>query len=292
VPGLIRGNEAQSGLGTVGSRSPTGTASSPDSSSSQSNGAPEPSHVAGIMGFMADPTSEGARLVETGARPPAGGQPSGRNGSIRLPAANTPIFQDDDLSEARIPARMETSAAAAQLPRSVFLPYVELFLERLYPVFPVLERHAILTALQDPLLERHPLHPSFYCFLAALSAATIVQLNVTGPLSDFDTHQASGAAGIMPLSWSAEFFVAESLRTRHDGDFIECADEYTILSSFFLFAYYGNMERSRPAWYYLREAIGFALSMGLDDPEAYHLLDTATQQRRRRLVWLLFVTER
>ena len=206
------------------------------------------------------------------------------NDTIRVPAASTPIFQHDDLSEARIPAWVEASAAAAQLPRSVFLPYVELFLDRLYPVFPVLERHAILAALQDSLLD--PLLPSFYCFLAALSAATIVQLNVTGP-SDFDNYRASGA-----VACSAELFVAESLRTRQNGDFIECADEYTILSSFFLFAYYGNMERSRTAWYYLREAIGFALSMGFDDPETYHGLDTATKQRRQRLFWLLFVTER
>ena len=280
--GLI---EAQSGLGSLSS---TTSASSLHSSSSQSNGAPETPHVAGIMGIMADPLSDGACVVEARGPSPAGGRAPGMNDTIRVPAANTPIFQDDDLGEARIPAWMETSAAAAQLPRSVFLPYVELFLERLYPVFPVLERHTILAALQDPPLD--PLLPSFYCFLTALSAATIVQLNVTGPLSGFDGSQGSGAT--MPLFCSAELFVAESLRTRQDGDFIECADEYTILASFFLFGYYGNMERSRAAWYYLREAIGFALSLGFDDPDTYLGLDTATKQRRQRLFWLLFVTER
>jgi hypothetical protein len=129
-----------------------------------------------------------------------------------------------------------------------------------------------------------------YCFLTALSAAVIVQLNVTESLSGLNSQALNPE--MMPLSCSASFFARESLRARGDCDFIECADEYTTLSSFFLFAYYGNMEQSRSAWYYLREAISFALSLGLDDPETYLGLDAETHQRRRRLFWLLFVTER
>lgn len=238
--------------------------------------------------MMTEPPSGVACLFEHGGPSPPGLGP-GLNNTANLPTATTPIF-DGSLSEAQTPAWMGDSAATGQLPRSVFLPYVNLFLERLYPIFPVLERHTLLIALQEPPLEPQPIPPSIYCFLAALSAATIVQLNVTGPLPGFDGQEP--AAGAMPLSYPAQLFVAESLRTRRDCDFIECADEYTILSSFFLFAYYGNMERHRSAWYYLREAIGFALSLGLADPETYLGLNTETQQFRRRLFWLLFVTER
>jgi hypothetical protein len=240
---------------------------------------------------MTEPSSDEGFLVNNVGPPQAAASPgSGTNDTIILPTANTTTF-DGDLTGARTLAWMDSSVTADQLPRSVFLIYVELFLERLYPVFPVLDRHTILTALQDPRLENHPISPSMYCFLAALSAAVIVQLNVAGsPLLDFDSQAFNPE--MMPLPYSAHFFAAESLRIRRECDFIEYADEYTVLSSFFLFAYYGNMEQSRSAWYYLREAIGFALSMGLDEPETYLGLDPEMQQRRRRLFWLLFVTER
>ncbi|PNY29703.1 sucrose utilization protein SUC1, partial [Tolypocladium capitatum] len=55
---------------------------------------------------------------------------------------------------------------------------------------------------------------------------------------------------------------------------------------------YGNLDQSRSAWYYLREAIGLAQSLGVDDASSYVGLDAETQQRRRRLFWLLFITER
>jgi hypothetical protein len=210
-----------------------------------------------------------------------------------IPPSNT-FSGDPSLSGTWTGAWMENpiNITADQLPRSVFVTYVELFLERLYPVFPVVDPNALRAALQeDPLVAPHPIPPSVYCFLTALSAAVIVQLNVDAPLPGFDS-QPLGPEGMVPVSYSAHVLASESLRARRECNFIECADEYTILTSFFLFAYYGNMERSRSAWYYLRESIGFALNLGLGEPETYLGLDTETQQRRRRLFWLLFVTER
>ena len=46
------------------------------------------------------------------------------------------------------------------------------------------------------------------------------------------------------------------------------------------------------AWYYLREAIGFALSMDLDREESYKGHEIEDQERKRLTYWLLFITER
>lgn len=73
---------------------------------------------------------------------------------------------------------------------------------------------------------------------------------------------------------------------------MEAADELTVLTSFFLFAYYGNMDQPRSAWYYLREAISFALSLRMGEESSYSGLNIETAQRHRRLYWLLFITER
>lgn len=179
--------------------------------------------------------------------------------------------------------------------RECFKPYVELFFNRLYAVFPVIEKQSLLELLEAPHLQTQPLPSTIYAFLAALSAAVIVQLGLCDPeLSQTDgfESQQSPQSGFVPSALSPELLIVECLETRKEESFIEEADDWTILSSFFLFAYYGNCELPRSAWYYLREAIGFAQSLGLDDPDMYPTLDLKVCQNRRLLFWLLFVTER
>lgn len=175
---------------------------------------------------------------------------------------------------------------------SIYLSHVELFFERLYPVFPVIDKTHILSLLQSEDLSQ-PLPSGFAAFLAALSAAVIVQLN----LVDVQTLESPldaphGLLGSGDQSFSAPFFVSQCLEARRSQDFVENANEWTVLTSFFLFAYYGNLNQSRLAWYYLRESIGFAQMLGMDDPEFYVGIDAKTSQRCRRLFWLLFISER
>ncbi|KAL2204387.1 hypothetical protein CC79DRAFT_1360260 [Sarocladium strictum] len=210
---------------------------------------------------------------------------------------STPIISPDLVKTGNLNNGSWLSAIAPPqlLDRSCFIPYVQQFFDRLYAVFPVVERDQLLDIVTNPHMHGQPLPPSIYTFLTALSAAVTVQLN----LSDEDTF---GAAGSVPIiseegpvaspSLSPDLLIAQCLETRRNEGFIENADEWTILTSFFLFAYYGNCDQPRSAWYYLREAIGFAQSLGLDDPDMYVMLDPKTAQRRRLLFWLLFVTER
>ncbi|CAM1501426.1 Fc.00g105880.m01.CDS01 [Cosmosporella sp. VM-42] len=185
------------------------------------------------------------------------------------------------------------------LPRSTFLPYVQVFFERLYPVFPVVDREWLLTLLQSDEDEEQPLPAGLYSFLAALSAAVIVQLNVReigAPDTQTSTCNDCNKEALTILTFqptfSGHFFMTQCLQARQQQDFIEDPDEWTILTSFFLFAYHGNLDQSRSAWYYLREAIGFIQVLRLDEPDVYADLDSETSQRRRRLFWLLFITER
>ena len=183
-----------------------------------------------------------------------------------------------------------------KLPRATFIPYIKLFFERLYPVFPVLDQESILT--EDT--PSDPQHASWdnYALLTSLAAAVTVQLNIVST---------AGASPSRPHGWSsleyssiekaqdtfsADFWVHQTLQARSQWDFMSDPSEATIMTSFFLFQYYGNRNQSQRAWYYLREAIGFAIAIGLDDQEAYDNLEPRTSQRRCRLFWLLFITER
>ncbi|KAF4336688.1 amylase cluster transcriptional regulator [Fusarium beomiforme] len=217
---------------------------------------------------------------------------------------STPKRLRFDLSESGVWASGDGVEAYFQpsllmLPRSTFLPYVHTFFQRLYPVFPVVDKEYLLALLQSDEHQEQPLPIGLYSFLAALSAAVIVQLNVEdlGNLeaqsSTFDDigNSPRPSSDLRP-AFSPQFFVSQCMQARQQRDFIQEPDEWTVLTSFFLFAYHGNLNQSQLAWYYLREAIGFIEALGLDESNTYKGLDMETAQRRCRIFWLLFITER
>ena len=186
-----------------------------------------------------------------------------------------------------------------------FRSYIHVFLARLYPVFPVVDKDELYSLLQSIECGERPFPLGLYACLAALSAAVMVQLNVAGAEHDassleradsnsFDwpAEEGSPSQTNSPPSMSAQFFADQCLDARRRLGFIESCDEWTVLTSFFLFAYYGNLCQSQSAWYYLRETIGFLQALRLDEEESYIGLETTTAQRRRRLFWLVFITER
>ncbi|KAJ6437742.1 amylase cluster transcriptional regulator AmyR [Purpureocillium lavendulum] len=182
-----------------------------------------------------------------------------------------------------------------QLPRAFFEPYVRLFIDRLYPIFPVLDCQCLMRLVHADQGLARPLTRAEYALLTSLSAGVVMQLNIEdlpGPASAGHDAETTASTPLTQSPSSAQFFASQCLQARQGYSFIEEADEWTVMTSFFLFAYYGNLDQSRSAWYYLREAIGLAQSLGVDDPELYADWDTNTQQRRLRLFWLLFITER
>lgn len=172
---------------------------------------------------------------------------------------------------------LETQPALPRIPNERFLPYIQLFFNHLFPIQPIIDRSVYL----DPALydKSSCLGSETYALLCALSAATIVQLNATAELPSFQTPE-------------AEVLIKECLRARLRFDYIGRPTTTTIMTSFFMFAFYGNDEKAEKAWHYLQESISFTECLDMDDERAYDELDPIEAQWRRRLYWLLFVTER
>lgn len=79
---------------------------------------------------------------------------------------------------------------------------------------------------------------------------------------------------------------------RQEFDILDYPDCTTLLTSFFLFAAYGNLNKPQHALFYLHQAISFAFMLGLHDENTYAGLLHPEAEQRRRIYWLLFITER
>ncbi|KAI9711179.1 MAG: hypothetical protein M1820_002166 [Bogoriella megaspora] len=174
-------------------------------------------------------------------------------------------------------------AVGVRLPSESFIPYVQLFFEHLYPIMPVLDREYWL---ESGVLSSHTALPSEqYLLLCSLSAATIVQLDAASQAPQVGGNYGDSEA-------AAQVFAKECLRERHNVEYVDNPTELTVMTSFFLFAYFGNLEKSEKAWYYLQETISFAQVMELDNESKMATLEPMESLWRRRQFWLLFVTEK
>jgi hypothetical protein len=155
---------------------------------------------------------------------------------------------------------------------------------RLYPVWPIVAVEEVIASLQ-----RDGEDLETYALANAVGAATMAQLKLDGPKSsaDADIHDKVTAAMMEAESQRAR--VALELRQGHGA-----AASLTMLRvSFFLHIYHENQAPGGvKSLLYLREAITLAQIMGLHRAAAYAYLPPSDQRMRRRILWLLFVTER
>lgn len=173
-----------------------------------------------------------------------------------------------------------SEALPPRLPSDSFFPYIRLFYDHMFSIMPIIDRNIYL----DPAIYTNASQASsdVYCFLCSICAATIVQLDESIPQP----------APLQPGRRTDDLFADECLRERKTFDYIESASTLSIMTSFFLFAYYGNHEKHSKAWHYLQESITSAENLNMDDESSYAKLDPIEAQWRRRLYWLLFITER
>ena len=164
-----------------------------------------------------------------------------------------------------------------RLPPIVLLPFLEMFFDHLFPIMPVLDRELYLNSI----CHQDSISSDQYCLLTAVSAVTIVQLNLTIAFVE------QSIPGL-----SAGLLVEQCLQERNRYEYIDEPTTSTVLTSFFLFGYYGNMEKHNKARHHLHEAISFAEVVGLDDETHLSQLSVGEGQWCRRVFWLLFVTER
>ncbi|KAI6777999.1 amylase cluster transcriptional regulator AmyR [Emericellopsis cladophorae] len=148
-----------------------------------------------------------------------------------------------------------------------------LYFDRLYPVFSVLDGHQLdSTASCDQ-----------YALVSSLSAAITAQLNLVDPSTINRPSSSSASSALCSSATSMEqhhlpgqVWADHALQARQAWDYMSAPTESTIMTSFFLFVYHDNVKQPQKAGYYLREAIGFALALALDDPDTGSVLLRST----------------
>lgn len=86
--------------------------------------------------------------------------------------------------------------------------------------------------------------------------------------------------------------LTEAVEARKASNYSEFPTTMSVTTSFFLFGCYFCLEKHNTAYYYLREATTLALLLGMNQEDSYTCTDEVEAVLKRRLYWLLFVTER
>jgi hypothetical protein len=90
-----------------------------------------------------------------------------------------------------------------------------------------------------------------------------------------------------------KLLIQETLRVRKSYDYIEAPTMWSVITSFFLFGSHFCLDKQNTAWFHLREATTLAQLLGMHMESFYQTSgDIIENARKRRLYWLLFVTER
>ncbi|KAL2827987.1 hypothetical protein BDW59DRAFT_178946 [Aspergillus cavernicola] len=196
------------------------------------------------------------------------------------PTPSLAISQSSESSAGKSELSISTSPpsnAERRISSTVLGAHVGLFLQHLYPIMPVID-HKLMADCANP----EALHPRRYAYLVALSAATHLQLNL-----DIGEYESSGNNII-----SGQDLIQEAVRTVCEYDPLESPHLDTLLTMFFLFCAYGNLNKSDYAWHYLSQAISFLQILKIDREAVYVGLPPAEVEVLRRVYWLIFITER
>lgn len=151
---------------------------------------------------------------------------------------------------------------------------------------PVFQADEVLRDSANP----EELSPPRYAFLVAMCAATHIQLKLDGNERTDVTEDGMRPEGQALMSGDA--LLSEAVRARQQYDPIEYSNIDNLLTSFFLFAAYGNLDQQNYAWFYLTQSVALANTIGLHRESTYAKFGSSEAEERRRIFWLLFVTER
>lgn len=188
---------------------------------------------------------------------------------------------------------MVESASGHTLPHpgrlspQILLAHVNIYLKYLFPIMPVVRGEEVRLDSQQP----EGLSSKRYAFLVSLCAATHIQLKLDGE------NPVGNAVGLQSLGddyslVSGEELLFEAVRARQECDPIEEICLETLLTSFFLFACFGNMDKQNHSWFYLCQSTSMVFTLGLHCERTYVEFNVEEAEERRRVFWLLFITER
>lgn len=185
-----------------------------------------------------------------------------------------------DISPTTSSAESGATESKSRTPVSSLIVRLCIFRLRLFPVWPILDaEHVIGSLLRDPT------DIETYTLANAVCAAIIAQLKL--PFEGrTDDHDPATAA-----SMAAECQRAKALL--QIGDNNPEMNLNMLQISFFQHIYHENLSPGgSKSLLFLREAITIAQIMGLHRKSLYNSLPAEESQMRRRILWLLFVTER
>jgi hypothetical protein len=174
-----------------------------------------------------------------------------------------------------LPASPAAGAFTANVPLTLLRHYLDIYYEKLYPVWPVVDRHEMVTRLENAD------DMAAYALCTALSAVTIAQIQLT------PTEEAMER----PIMDDRRM-AAESERARAALRYQNTPTLDLLLSSFFLHVSCANHGQVCKATVLLREAVTFAQFLELDQEKHYLNLSQGEAQLHLRVIWILFVTER
>lgn len=216
-------------------------------------------------------------------------QSSGTSISNKSPAVGRPKTTEPesyDLEKAeqyyssflpRPEIRLTEVRPRCRIPMKVLASPLYIYHVRMYPVWPIVDVENVLSCLQQDVAE---VDLETYALATALAAATIAQLRLE-----------QSALSNTPIT--ADALAAESLRTCKSCGYRSAVNLNNVRTSFFLHIYYESQHSGgSESLLYLREAISLAQMMHLHREASYLALSPAEQRIRRRVLWLLFVTER
>ncbi|BCS27026.1 Zn(II)2Cys6 transcription factor [Aspergillus puulaauensis] len=185
--------------------------------------------------------------------------------------------QRNDRGRAESTEHSEGASESARLPANTLVSLLYIYHVRMYPVWPVVDVESLIAALQrDPKGQDYETR----ALATGLAAATVAQLRL-------------GENSISDPSLTANALAAECLETRRAFDYRSRVNLNNIRTAFFLHVYYENQQPGgSESILYLREAITMAQLMYLHREASYISLSIEEQRIRRRVLWLLFVTER
>lgn len=160
---------------------------------------------------------------------------------------------------------------------------VEFFFTNLYPTQPILHRIKV-----GETIGQMDTNPEAYCLVASLCSYMLIQPNMNlPPEAGSDGEDAAPTHMLLGRT-----LLQDVLRVRKGSDYVETPTIWSVITSFFLFGSHFCLDKHNTAWFHLREATTLALVINMHEEESYTPLDPIESSRRRRLFWLLFVTER
>ncbi|CAL5871724.1 uncharacterized protein PFLUO_LOCUS5977 [Penicillium psychrofluorescens] len=169
---------------------------------------------------------------------------------------------------------------------STIAAHVDIFMTYIFPIMPAVDGAQLISDATN--LQTLPVPR--YALLLALCAITRIQLRLDqeNPIEgDEATLCLVGTRGMSGVDFLAAAEQVRSQFTLADG-----MSQEAILTSFFLFVSYANIEKYDNAWVYLSQSICMAMLLGYDREPPDVPLSPKELNMRRKIFWLLFVTER